>query len=103
MPPLFSDHTVLQVGMEVPVWGTAAPAAKVTVEFAGQSRTAMANEKGEWTIALKALAVSARPREMKVSAGEESLTVKDVLVGEVWLCSGQSNRRVCLSLALRNH
>ncbi len=91
LPPLFSDQTVLQAGVPFPVWGAAAPGAKVTVEFAGQSQTATANEKGEWSLLLKALAVSARPKEMKVSAGDELFTVKDVLVGEVWLCSGQSN------------
>jgi len=91
LPPLFSDHAVLQSGMDVPVWGIAASGEKVTVEFAGQSRTATADEKGEWALALKPLDVSTTPREMKVSAGTESLTVKDILVGEVWLCSGQSN------------
>ena len=90
VPVIFSDHMVLQRGMAVPVWGTAAPAEKVTVAIAGHSLTTTAGADGSWRVRLKPLAASARPLTLKVSASNE-ITLTDVLVGEVWLASGQSN------------
>lgn len=89
LPALFSDHMVLQQGMPVPVWGWAAPGEEVKVEFAGQRVAVRAGEDGRWMVRLTPLD-SARAQEMKVT-GKNALTVKDILVGEVWLCSGQSN------------
>ena len=92
--PLFNDHCVLQRGKKVPVWGKADPGASVTVSFAGQEKKAKADENGRWRVDLDPLAVSCEPREMKiVSTGEkrEEAVFKDVLVGVVWLCGGQSN------------
>ena len=90
VPVIFSDHMVLQRGMAVPVWGTAAPAEKVTVAIAGQSLTTTAGPDGNWRVRLKPLAVSAEPLTLKIAGGNE-ITLSDVLVGEVWLASGQSN------------
>src|SRR5437764_2558245 len=91
--PLFSDHVVLQRGVKVPVWGWANPGVKVTVMFAGQTKTALAQPDGKWMVQLDRLSVSTQPRTLTVksTAGGESVTVHDVLVGDVWLCSGQSN------------
>jgi sialate O-acetylesterase len=86
---LFSDHAVLQGGMTVPVWGTADPGEKVTVKFAGQTRSATAGADGKWMVKLAKLKPGG-PLEMTI-AGKNSITVKDVLVGEVWVGSGQSN------------
>ena len=86
----FTDHMVLQQGMRVPVWGTANPEELVTVEFAGQSITATADKDGKWMIRLSELKASADPGEL-IAAGKNRVTCKDVLIGEVWLASGQSN------------
>lgn len=78
---------VLQREMPVPVWGQADPGEKVTVGFAGQTQTTTADANGKWLVKLAAMSASAEPRTMKVN----DTVIADVLVGEVWLCSGQSN------------
>ena len=91
---LFSDHCVLQRGKKVPVWGKADPGAAVTVAFAGQEKKAKADGNGRWRVDLDPLEVSCEPREMRISADgttHEEIVLKDVLVGVVWLCGGQSN------------
>lgn len=88
---MFADHAVLQCGMSVPVWGWAKPGAKVEVRFAGQSVSTTAKADGAWMIKLAPLAVDATPQVMRVSAGAAHIKLTDILVGEVWLCSGQSN------------
>lgn len=88
----FANHAVLQRDMPVPVWGWSAPGREVTVEFAGQRKSATAAADGGWSVTLDALAVNAEPQAMKVAEkGGESLTLDDLLVGEVWVASGQSN------------
>ncbi len=86
----FSDHMVLQRDRPAAVWGQAAPGEAVTVEFAGQTKSATAAPDGRWQVALDPLPASAEPRTLTVR-GRNTLTFADVLVGEVWLCSGQSN------------
>ncbi len=81
---------VLQREMPVPVWGTAAPNEKVTVTFAGQTESAKAGDDGHWRVTLKPLKASDTPSEMTVSA-TNTIKFSNVLVGEVWVCSGQSN------------
>lgn len=91
---LFNDHCVLQRDRKVPVWGTADPGASVTVSFAGQEKRAKADANGRWRVDLDPLAVSCQPREMRIAADgakHEEVVLKDVLVGVVWLCGGQSN------------
>jgi len=105
VPHMFGDHMVLQAGMPVPVWGWAEPGEAITVRFAGQEKRATAGEAepapatrpafpitglGRWQVELDPLKVSAEPGDLTIS-GKESVTFKDVLVGEVWLCAGQSN------------
>jgi sialate O-acetylesterase len=87
---IFGDHMVLQRDLPVPVWGEATPGESVTVAFAGQSQTAVADAAGRWRVTLAPLAASAEPRGFSVSA-TNSFTFTNVLVGEVWFCSGQSN------------
>lgn len=96
---LFTDHAVLQRDTTVPVWGKAAPGTKVTVDFAGQEKQAVADDKGRWSIALDPLAASAEGRTLTVKAdsSDAPLTLADILVGEVWVCSGQSNMGFGLS------
>ncbi|WP_372807007.1 sialate O-acetylesterase [Pontiella sp.] len=90
----FGDHAVLQREMPVPVWGKADPGAKVTVEFAGQKKTTQADAEGAWRVALAPLPASFEPRVLKVSSRDVQCSFSDVLVGEVWICSGQSNMQL---------
>ena len=89
----FTDHLVLQRGMKVPVWGTADPGESVTVEFAGQKKSVKAEADGKWRVNLDSMRASAKGRTLTVTGPATKAAVKcdDVLVGEVWLCSGQSN------------
>jgi sialate O-acetylesterase len=87
---VFSDGAVLQQGRPVPVWGWAAPGESVTVTFAGQSKPVVADAQGRWSVRLDPLAVSKAGRYL-TAAGTNTVRARDVLVGEVWLCGGQSN------------
>ncbi len=86
---LFSNHAVLQQGMEVTVWGTAGENEEIEVEFAGQKAQTKAFN-GRWMVKLKPMKASMQPKDMTIT-GSTTLVVNDLLVGEVWLCSGQSN------------
>ena len=90
---LFSDHMVLQREKPVPVWGWADPGERVTVEFAGKKKTATADAQGSWRVTLDAMAASAEGRALVLQSesGARRVEVRDILVGEVWLGSGQSN------------
>ncbi len=88
----FTDGAVLQRDMAVPVWGWTAPGGAVTVAFGDQKKTAKAGDDGKWMVSLDPLKASFEAAELKVSDDKGgAATVKDVLVGEVWLASGQSN------------
>ncbi|MEH6305440.1 sialate O-acetylesterase [Olivibacter sp. CPCC 100613] len=85
---LFSDHMVLQHGVSVPVWGTST-ATSVSVRFNGQEHKTIVSE-GKWMVRLKPMDVSKTALTMEVFA-DDTIRVHDILIGEVWLCSGQSN------------
>jgi sialate O-acetylesterase len=89
VPSIFSDHMVMQRDLANPVWGKADPGEQITVKIAGQTQSVTANETGEWTAVLAPLPAGG-PHELIIH-GENTLTQKDILVGEVWFCSGQSN------------
>lgn len=93
LAPPFTDCAVLQRGMKLPVWGVAEPGDEVTVSFAGQSVSARVGANGAWRVDLAPLEASAEPRTLSAAARPSGGTasVQNVLVGEVWLCSGQSN------------
>ncbi|WP_367873269.1 sialate O-acetylesterase [Luteolibacter sp. Populi] len=92
LPKVFTDGAVLQRDRPVPVWGRATPGKKVTVKFAGQEKTAEVKPDSTWSVQLDPLPASAEPRSLAVAEeGGNQLEFKDVLVGEVWLASGQSN------------
>jgi len=97
----FTSHMILQRDKKVPVWGTAEPGETVAVEFAGQKVSATADADGNWRIDLEPLKASAEPRALVVTGNHQSpienLKCDDVLVGEVWLASGQSNMDFSLS------
>ena len=90
LPPIFDHHMILQRQLPVPVWGTAEPGEQINVAFADQKLQATADSKGQWLVLLQALEASSTGRPLTVS-GTNTITFDDVLVGEVWLCSGQSN------------
>ncbi|MCA9270197.1 MAG: sialate O-acetylesterase [Planctomycetales bacterium] len=90
LPAIFGDSMVLQQGIAAPVWGTAAPGEKITVTFAGQTKTATADDQGKWQVKLDALQANKEGQALSV-AGANTVELKDVLIGEVWICSGQSN------------
>jgi DUF1680 family protein len=90
LPKVLGSHMVLQRRQPVPVWGRATPGETVTVSFGDQRKTARVAADGRWSVQLDPMEASAQPRRM-VIAGRDSVVLADVLVGEVWLCSGQSN------------
>jgi sialate O-acetylesterase len=90
LPAIFSDHAVLQKSDKVPVWGTAAPSEPVTVAIGKQKGTATAGPDGKWKVFLDLSSEGAGPFDLVVR-GTNKIVITDVVIGEVWLCSGQSN------------
>lgn len=87
----FLDHAVLQRDRAVPVWGTAEPGEQVTVRFAGQSVRATADAHGAWRASLAPMTASSEGRELVAEGRADTVRRADILVGEVWICAGQSN------------
>ena len=96
LPHIFGNGMVLQQGKPVTVWGWAKPAAQVTIEFAGQKKSATATADSKWMVQLDAMNASFTPGCLVVRAGDQKLTLDDILVGEVWVCGGQSNMELQL-------
>ena len=90
---IFSDHMVLQRDQANKVWGKAAPSETVTVKIADQSHSITADDSGAWHVMLQPLAAGG-PHELIVSCDHNEVRIADVLVGEVWICSGQSNMQM---------
>jgi sialate O-acetylesterase len=100
LPAVFSDHMVLQQGRKIAVWGWADPGERVQI-FLGQSRTsAVTDGRGRWVAHLGPQRPGG-PHELEVAGAKNSTKIRDVLIGEVWLCSGQSNMQFALRSALR--
>jgi sialate O-acetylesterase len=99
VPALFGDNMVLQRDQPVPVWGWSDPGDTVTVSFAGQTRQATAGADGRWLLRLDPMPASAEPRVLSVRSarGAAHPSFTNVLVGEVWICSGQSNMKASLA------
>lgn len=89
LPAIFSSNMVLQRNQAIPIWGWAAPGEKITVTFNKQTASTKADKKGKWKVNLKQEAAGG-PFTLSVR-GKNEVVVDNVLVGEVWLCSGQSN------------
>jgi len=90
LPQILGNDMVLQREKPVNIWGFAAAGEKVTVNFAGQTKTTVTDGKGNWIVVLSPLKTSATPQKMIIS-GSNKIELNNILVGEVWLCSGQSN------------
>ncbi len=93
MPAVFTDHMVLQADQAIPVWGWGEPDSTVRVAFAGKTASAAVGKDGKWKLHLEALPASFEPKAMTITSsnGDPAVAIIDILIGEVWLCSGQSN------------
>jgi sialate O-acetylesterase len=92
LPSVLGDNMVLQRDAPLPIWGWATPGDQVTVSVAGQEATVKAGDDGRWRVTLAKLALSDKPLEMTIKDSSGSvLTLKNIAVGDVWVCSGQSN------------
>jgi sialate O-acetylesterase len=89
--PLLKDGAVLQRNVPLPVTGRAGPGAKVTIGWKGQSHAGSADASGKWSVLLPAGPAESQGQTLRVQSGKDSLTITNLLVGEVWLASGQSN------------
>ncbi len=87
---IFGDHMVLQQQKPVVVWGWADQGEHVSVQLGNNIKTVQTDTEGKWKVDLPAMEASSTPMEMTIK-GTNVITIKDILVGEVWLCSGQSN------------
>tara|TARA_B110000908_G_C10221921_1_gene435813 strand:+ start:207 stop:1583 length:1377 start_codon:yes stop_codon:yes gene_type:complete len=96
LPAIFSDHMILQRNVEVPVWGWADAGEKVSISFGGKTTSTVADKDGKWSAKLAKLSASAAPRELNVK-GSNEIKLNNVLVGDIWICSGQSNMEWPLS------
>ncbi len=96
LPDVINDGMVLQRDRPVPIWGQADPGEVVTVRFSGRSGKAIAGQDGKWQVRLGPLHANASPATMTIS-GKNTIELKNILVGEVWLVSGQSNMQRLLS------
>ncbi len=94
LPAIFSDNMVLQRNAKIPVLGTGKPGQPITVKIQQQSKSTTADQDGKWRVDLAAMPAGG-PYELAVS-GTETITFKNVMLGEVWLCSGQSNMEMPL-------
>ncbi len=90
LPAIIGDNMVLQQKQTNPLWGWDAPGTEVTVKFGDQTKTAKAGADGKWTVKLDPVPANAKPTTISIK-GSSSKELKNVLVGEVWICSGQSN------------
>jgi len=97
LDPPYTSHAVFQRGRDIPISGSAEPGSTVSVTFDGTTRTAKADNKGRWRISLPAREAGG-PHVVKVRSGGDEERLDDVMVGDVWLCSGQSN----MEFTLRN-
>lgn len=98
---IFSDHMVLQRNSNVKIWGTADPGDKLALSFNGQQVSAVADPSGRWSTVVRTPGAGG-PYEIEVSvqAGDPKLVISDVMIGEVWICSGQSNMEWPVSRSL---
>ncbi len=87
---IFTDHMVIQRGEVVPVWGWTAPGDEITVRFQDETVRASADKEGSWRVELPPFTAGG-PHTLHIEGSSEQITLTDILVGDVWLCSGQSN------------
>ena len=91
LPRFFNDGMVIQREKPINIWGWAEPGAKIRINFADQSKSVKTNKGGEWQIELTPLPANSQPQKMVISGPDTTITIKNILIGDVWVCSGQSN------------
>ena len=91
LPSSISDNMVLQQGINIPVWGWSKPGFEVVVKFMDQTKSAVSDAKGYWKINLDSMTANNKPQKMLIESDGDIVKLKNILVGEVWVCSGQSN------------
>lgn len=97
LAPIFTDHAVLQRNQPIPVWGWSDPGEKIIVKFSGKTAKTVGDENGKWRIELPALRAKSKGQNLTAS-GTNEITLHDILIGDVWLCGGQSN----MEMVIRN-
>jgi sialate O-acetylesterase len=90
LPAVLGSHMVMQRNVPLPIWGTAAAGEKVTVDLDGNKASTVADAKGNWKVTLKPMKADGKPKKLTVT-GKNTVTLEDILIGEVWIGSGQSN------------
>lgn len=100
---VFSNYAVLQRGVDCPIWGWAGPGEMVHVEFAGHLKTAQADSSGRWQVRLPAMAANPAGQSLSVRSGDNRILREQLLIGDVWLCSGQSNMAWTMRQSARVH
>ena len=93
---VFTDNIVLQRQCKVPIWGTADPGTSVDIRLGDFRATATSDAAGRWIVELDSMPANSKPQSLVVTAGGGTVTCVNVLVGDVWLCSGQSNMQMTL-------
>ena len=102
LPPIFSDHSVLQQKSEVAIWGTGIPNSKILISGSwGKKSNATSDKNGYWTSKIQTPAAGG-PYQITIASKQDRITLSDVMIGEVWLCSGQSNMEMPLKGFLPN-
>jgi sialate O-acetylesterase len=101
LPSIISDHMVIQQGVALPIWGTDVAGTKITVAFAGQKKKTVADKDGKWMVKLRSVKVKKNQKSQEMTiTGSETIVIKDVLIGENWICSGQSNMQMAVGSSL---
>ena len=99
---VLSNNAVLQRNQPLPIWGTAQPNSTVTVKFSGQVKQGKVGPLGKWKIILDPLKANSTPQSLLVQTSESNeLSIENILIGDVWLCSGQSNMAFTLAISAR--
>lgn len=103
LPNVLTSNMIVQRDQLVPIWGTALPSEPVSVNFAGQTKHAFADAEGRWSVNLDPMSASFEPRVMRISASGKDTVLENILVGDVWLCGGQSNMEYPMRISLKRY
>jgi arylsulfatase A-like enzyme len=97
LPQVFGNHMVLQAQASLPIWGSARPASEVTIQLGAETLKTTASSSGHWKVLFAPRAATSTPTSLLIQSGKERVTLSDILIGEVWVCAGQSNMEWPLS------
>ena len=97
LPQVFGNHMVLQAQASLPIWGIARPASEITIQLGAETLKTTASNSGHWKVLFAPRAATSIPTSLLIQSGKERITLSDILIGEVWVCAGQSNMEWPLS------